>query len=1045
VRRIPARILLICILIVNLLPLTALADNQLSEPSKPYERVVSKLGSWYSSHRQHANESFLVTDFTGAYEAQQDEILLQFELRERVKITAIHVPFVAPEFSLFGEPEFVLVDNEGNIYSGFIAELSPRIRSDSAIEPESDVNSAILVFIPQQDIVLPAGSYTIQINSGKAQPVPAFLVRGYNFAAYEEYTIAMQQFLLAQKQDDEIEKQKVDFGRDFLDELEEHLRQQEISDELIDKESLVEAFLANVFVPPMFHFEESLIIDKIILNTYNEGLGAEPGIVYIIDEKGNEVAAFQAEGFAVDEVPNALWVVYPSILLPAGTYFIDMSNQEVLGYDENLEPLFFVGASIPAEPPINVTGTYRINLDVFLTSTLMGPVTETESSFSLEDFQLTVLDKGSTIELIGRYEDMPFSQNSEVIERTENGLVAVFNFRANLTETPYNADIGASVEVTILLRPGLMPEIRMSGEGTYTRVEDLFNMDHNTYDIVVTGVKFSEILPPFVMAAIEKAYGVGNIPGPNSPLEAAAGILFPPLVGVVVSVIQDMLKPRVRDLAWYREQHPGVRDEILALMMMGDALAASGGDPGDPISGRVSGEVPSDVSEMSYQYGEYSYEGKDYQYGEYPYEEEGYQYSEHTYESAENTDWMPAQGDVVISEEVSSLDNTVVPEAVPAEEREYMVVRTGVLGSTTLIYRDSASGEWISSRTGNVFNLELHQRNFPEQVRQYNEQRARNLELERTGQTSFQQAMREREKNEQREAYLARLAKKYGTSDKKKIAEIISERQQVLLQKVKDLNKTADSWDRWYNRAKVVEVVADVAIEAGANMVPGGHKVRAVYKLIKGIASNTAENGINVRSVVSGGVRGLSSAATDFIENNRLKARLTIAGEVVAGAIQHGTAGAKGGLVSGVTNAAIGGITDKIGKDGFGSQIRFRNLKNTEVHIAVKSGRRWARLETSFPEDVARRLVQERGATTTRMLERRAVRAIMQTREGWNAIRTTPLNTPFTEEAANRFMRAKYIRQARQSAAQLASGLTDRFVVQPRFTEPIQEMFKEEV
>ncbi len=62
---------------------------------------------------------------------------------------------------------------------------------------------------------------------------------------------------------------------------------------------------------------------------------------------------------------------------------------------------------------------------------------------------------------------------------------------------------------------------------------------------------------------------------------------------------------------------------------------------------------------------------------------------------------------------------------------ESMVVQTSVRGATTL-NRDPATGQWVTE-SGNPFDLEAHQKNFPEQFKEFNDISQRNEELEQAG------------------------------------------------------------------------------------------------------------------------------------------------------------------------------------------------------------------------------------------------------------------------------------------------------------------------
>ncbi|WP_276661708.1 hypothetical protein [Syntrophomonas wolfei] len=64
-RKICAKIFLLCILFINLLPMTALAADGSAPPEKPYEKVVAKSGSWYAEQLSLDGKTNLVIGYNG--------------------------------------------------------------------------------------------------------------------------------------------------------------------------------------------------------------------------------------------------------------------------------------------------------------------------------------------------------------------------------------------------------------------------------------------------------------------------------------------------------------------------------------------------------------------------------------------------------------------------------------------------------------------------------------------------------------------------------------------------------------------------------------------------------------------------------------------------------------------------------------------------------------------------------------------------------------------------------------------------------------------
>jgi hypothetical protein len=134
------------------------------------------------------------------------------------------------------------------------------------------------------------------------------------------------------------------------------------------------------------------------------------------------------------------------------------------------------------------TGRYKINFDALKTSTLMGPVNPPQSSFNLNDFELTVLDQGDVIQLIGKYEGMPFSQMCPVIERTDTWLSANMEAAMDLTKLPYKAKIGAFATLTLEKQENKAAVLELMGEGTYERAASADKgADYNTYLLQAIG------------------------------------------------------------------------------------------------------------------------------------------------------------------------------------------------------------------------------------------------------------------------------------------------------------------------------------------------------------------------------------------------------------------------------------------------------------------------------------------------------------------------------------------------------------------------------
>lgn len=180
---------------------------------------------------------------------------------------------------------------------------------------------------------------------------------------------------------------------------------------------------------------------------------AEP--VLSTDDEGNEIIV-EAERQNIHV--NYAVLIDEGLLLEKGEYFIETTDNirivrnaqtgkdgsvMVVGVDYDawakyMEQMQALGIAAAYD----FTGIYRIDFDALKTSTLMGPVNPPSSSMALRKFELTVLDQGDTIQLVGKYEGIPFSQMCPVLERTENWVSASMDAKMDLTRLPYKAMIG---------------------------------------------------------------------------------------------------------------------------------------------------------------------------------------------------------------------------------------------------------------------------------------------------------------------------------------------------------------------------------------------------------------------------------------------------------------------------------------------------------------------------------------------------------------------------------------------------------------------------
>jgi len=899
-----AKVFILCFTLLNLLPLTVLATGGSAAPDKPYEKVAAESGRWYTESLEQNGKTNLVVGYTGSWKSS-GEVQMSFVINEKTVLSGIYLPLAG---NVEGEVVLLLTDADGNSYKGFTVEkqASGGIR-ESWQSNSSDIGTTY-IFTPIGDITLPNGEYILSVE-GSGMLTGAFLVKGFHFGAYEKY----RQSLLTWELENNPTK-----GKDAK--AEQVFGMEELGE---DPGAEYDYSEQQAALPPEFALDAEYQIDEIIVSTFNDGKGASPGEISIMNAKGMTVFSGQSYGVSIENIANGAWKIAPAMLLPAGNYSIALSQPEVLSYDQAGEPLFYVKASVPVQLREDFTGTYRINLDTYRTSTLMGKVSEKRSSFSLKDFELIVLDKGTELELIGQYEGLPFSQRCEIIEETAEGIVAHFGFDADLTNLPYKAKISAKATVTLAKAAGGAIQIGINGTGVYDRaVSAEEGADHNTYDLKATGIMVTRQLPPFVITALGNAGGAGNIPGPDNAAQAAAGVLFPPLTGLVFSVLQEALKPKarakgaVRDKNWYKNKYPGKTDEQLAMIMLGDAMGNTDNpDEGDAVS-IGDNELNESSSGLSIE-NEFT---SDYQ------EEE-----EYSWETEEDQGSEPEL--VSDSEQMEEKPDMEAEEF--DQEPETIVLQTSANGAQTLYVKDPKTGEWVDPQTNSVLDIEKHGAALEQMKR---EQKWSNKEFDKisAGESEHDKALRDSmekiSQKEDQENYENLLRKKYGTDDLEQIATIVEQRQERAAEWARIWRRNDEVLGTMEVGAVAVGTAADVGIDGFAMITPGGTKIRAGYKVLKGVAGAMADAGakgkdiVNWGNVTEGAIKGGADAALDYIPGSggktiAAKAGVNILGESVgsaAGAALRGEDAEKAlseGMKSGAYKATVGAVTDMVAGD----------------------------------------------------------------------------------------------------------------------------------
>jgi hypothetical protein len=735
-------IILFVILIVlsNIMPALAVKERVSTPlpPTKPYEKVVAKDGNWYSDRVSYDRDTSLVTGYMGDYVNDRSKEGMGFEIKEETVLSNISLPFVSES----AEPVTIrLQDDKGNIYDNLRTQkvvtetLSVNNNSENTI---SDSERISYVYNSDGNIVLPKGEYTMTLG-GSDEAVGTFMMKGINNSGYERYKENLVDWELNNNSE-------LSEGSEIF----QTVGNEKFAEQDLDKYENMEFETPPIKNPIAFFLDSEYMIDEIIINTYNDGNGSEPGIITVFKENGEVALSEQAYGVSLGDIANGIWKISPQVVLASGNYFVNIDNPEILSYDESGEPLFYISASIPVSIRYDFTGTYNINLDSYKIQTLMGVESSQVSSFSLKDFELTVLDKEGQIELIGKYENIPFSQGCEIVEENENSIVSKFNFAADLTKLQYKAKIGAEARVT-LIKPEIGDAtINIEGIGNFKRDATADKgADDNDYSIVSSGNMKQKELPLFVVAALGKSSDAGNVPGPDNASQAATGLLFPPLVGLVVVSLQDALKPKekikkkskgkskeedesgIRDKNWYKKKYPNKTDEQLAMIMLGDAMGGTDNpDEGDSIS--IGDNEKSGASD---------YEGNDgYEEDDAYEEDDGYDNNDESEDetSYEKEPELEAKPEQEVEKEPEKPEKEDIPE-----EAEEMVLQTSANGAMERYVKDPTTGEWVNAESGNTLDYEKYKETAEKQFAENKKINDEEFEKSSKGETEHDKIVRD--------------------------------------------------------------------------------------------------------------------------------------------------------------------------------------------------------------------------------------------------------------------------------------------------------------
>lgn len=972
------------------------SQDYVKAPVKPYEQVIAQNGPWYVEQIPVEASKELAIGYNGSY-AVDGEILFSYEpttikIKDDMSLTGLFIPY---SNTVAGTLTVTLRDDKGNVYGPFPMEGMPAVAVSVEEGHDLSLGSAMTgqmmySLTPSQNVVLPKGNYNItlsepswQVRTQQTGPEGAYLLKGIYAPAYDQY-LADMKTRNGQKPKDEEQ-----LGNPF----------EEDSYGVAEKPPTPKA--------AFFTLEADSTVDEVIINTINGGAGALPGTIAILSESGEVLYSNQAYGVTLEDVANGMWAIAPEVVLPAGTYQIGLSDPGAITYDKRGEPMFYINVSEPKVYRYDYTGTYKIDLETFKRTTLMGPVNSTKSSFSQKDFELTILDHGDYLELVGKYENMPFSQRADIMDITDESVTAIFQFSADLSGLPVKTKIGADVQLLLSKKGEEAAQIYLTGTGTYERAASKAKgADYNTYEILANGIMVRETLAPYVAAALGAATAAGKVPGPDSPVQAATGLLFPPLVGVVVYLVQEAIKqaaekkklvegPKKYSKEWYRRQHPGASDETLAWIMLGDAMGNTDEPDADPEAGS------SDDSSSSEEGGSSEEDGsaEENNVEDDSSDNEGYSDSEEETSSQTEetvTDDQPktlTDRDFMSEEEKAELDAKVAADNAAADQSETekgnqknvetekkpwddlpetKTLQTGIDNKMTTYELDKETGEYVNPLTGGVLDMDRYETvvkpNLEKDQNFIDTQRAKTA----AGDTAQDKALAQMLKDQQKKSddqklqdYKQKIMGKYGAKSEAEV-------DMILTAKAETEKARADKWNTIGNIAAVGEVsatvvgaTADAAVDfMGDRLGTAGKVIRAGYKVTKAVASDVATSGSesNWNTVKGALIKGGADATSDFIDSKTIKGALTIGAETVGSYVQADSGNEWDSIAEGFTGGVVkvgsGLLTDKLAGDGLGDNISLSSPIKGHIQVTTVSGSKF--ITTTMKTQDARNLAMDK-------------------------------------------------------------------------------------
>lgn len=886
-------------------------DGKLKEPPKPpYEQMIYNSGQFITAREQDRMHISYVGSYGMADDLDLEPMQLMFgeELHSKFKVGShmyLREVKMAHTFDYSVEaPEMIsciIEDGDGNLIGPLmmVPEEGYRIREVGSTLPTETCYS----YYGEQEILLKPGDYKLysshtmnHVRNRQTGIYGGVAIKGVRQSTWDKYEKKWLEWAFDRQgiEASEAEELITEGSEDLFDYL--HNDQEYLA--------MLES-IGSESVMPIFTLDEPMSLEEVVFNTFNGGLGAAPGIIYIIDKNEVVIASMQASGESLNDVPNALWIARPGINLEAGTYRVEVSDSTPLVLGEDGIPEYTAAFGPPIEPDYNFSGHYKLDVTGIKTSNRLGAVSDTEPSFKLKGHALDLIDHGDNVEIISEYEGMMFSQICQVTERETDGAIAFLTFDLNLSNTPVGASIGADVLMTLSKPAYNAAKVVVEGEATYFRAtaadgsgDFLSGGDNNTYRIQGVAYQTSKYFSGMVTKALAAAgiTGLGNIPGPDLPIQGAVGVALPPLTGILGQAISQILerrrnKDKTFDVSNLEEgEHLSAGEKAMAeanqrlgkglydekeaegFAIMADALANSDEPDDDPFS---IGDNEANGSDQSHLYDndEGTFEPEAPDSGTFETERPLDDYMNDPYAGlsdeviadlkAENGGELPDPDEYLPWED--PYDDFPSPDNWARKQ-----IIDNSTGQPMDIVKDPYTGEWINPESGNSINLEIYRKdvlpNLERDARTIAKHRIDNMKSD----PELVKAMSKIKSDENREKHMIKLRRKYGygLSDDEIVGKIRGNqawdmniaKKQIF---IGDINNVA------LIGAEVTSTAADFGVDVLAEVTgPAGKAIKTGYIGLKGFAGAAAKDMVESKdgekSLLKSGMVGVFKAAGDL-------------------------------------------------------------------------------------------------------------------------------------------------------------------------------------